>query len=151
MIMMMMKTMTTMTMIKKRPAQNARFLVSSLSFSALFTMVTGLEISNQVSQLAEQNNQTLLTTASSQLPASTPEPAVSSSQVANTIVEAPAPSSAAKIDSVTTTKKKKKQKTTADQPAVVVVEPAPVSEPVVTVVEVAPAPAPAADATSSAS
>ncbi len=149
--------MTMMTMTKKHPAKNARFVATSLSFSALFTMVAGLEISNQVTQFTEEQNAKMLADI---------QPSVS--QITEAVPTTEAPVFAEEVvvkqaaPTATTTIKKKKKKKATSQPSaepVVTVEaapavpapaPAPASAPVetvVTVVEVAPA----ADATSAAS
>ncbi len=157
MTMTMMMTTMMMTMTKKHPAKNARFVATSLSFSALFTMVAGLEISNQVTQFTEEQNAKMLADI---------QPSVS--QITEAVPTTEAPVFAEEVvvkqaaPTATTTSKKKKKKKATSQPSaepVVTVEAAPVApapapapasapvETVVTVVEVAPA----ADATSAAS
>lgn len=151
----MMITMTmTMMMTKKHPAQNARFIATSLSFSALFTMVAGLEISNQLLNSSKATAVDLTTLTVSEI---APIAESTSAAVVNPEV-AVAQSDTAATSTTTTVKKNKKKKArnkttqpesnnvTPSDPAVA----APAPEPqVVTVVEVAPAPVP--DATSSAS
>ncbi len=156
-MMIMMMTIMTMMMTKKHPAKNARFVATSLSFSALFTMVAGLEISNQVTKFTEEQNANLLADI---------QPSVSQAVEAATITQTPTVAEVVVVEQATptenTTIKKKKKKKATSQPSaepVVTVEaapavpapaPAPASAPVetvVTVVEVAPA----ADATSAAS
>lgn len=141
-------------MTKKHPAQNARFIATSLSFSALFTMVAGLEISNQFLNSSKATAVDLTTSSVSELAPI----AVSTSAVVANSEAAVAQSDAAAAPTTTNVKKNKKKKASnnSTQPVAndvttsdaVVVAPAPEPQ-VVTVVEVAPAPVP--DATSSAS
>ena len=151
----MMMMTTTMMMTKRHPAKNARFVATSLSFSALFTMVAGIEISNQVTRLAEEQNAKSLAEI---------QPSVTQISEAVSTNESPVfaePVVLERSETTATTVAKKKKKATAQPSAtsVVTVEAAPVAstpepaltsapvETVVTVEEVAPA----ADATSAAS
>lgn len=128
-------------------------------FSALFTMVAGLEISNQVTKLTEEQNAKMLVDIQpsvSQITEAVPttEAPVFADEV---VVEQSAPTA-----TTTSKKKKKKKKKAISQPSaepVGTVEatpvapapaPAPASAPVETVVTVLEV-APAADATSAAS
>lgn len=141
-------------MTKKYPAQNARFVATSLSFSALFTMVAGLEISSQFLNSSKATAVDLTTSSVAEIaPITEHTPAaVVNSEVASVQSDTSATPTA------TTVKKNKKKKASnnSTQPVgndvtpsdAVVVAPAPEPQ-VVTVVEVAPAPVP--DATSSAS